>query len=287
MFSKAACQICGVELHDPRDRLMLVCRAARCQLEWSSRLQARQKAELQRRKLLRTRIAEVHRNGEAERLGLDGVELPHAVVVPANVRKLVNLPERRKRAFRDHLLRLICEASVLWAKKDASTKGETAADSTPLSSAWSSMLGRGCATCRGRCCTGGGNHAYLSVETILGYFQRNPKARPREVLEAYLVHLPNRAYEDSCVYHTEGGCALPREMRSRISGDFFCEELRSFERDQTVDEDRPVIFYAFEEQEIVRSEHLPTARTEIQEINANLVRGDVGLEKNPKKYATS
>jgi hypothetical protein len=257
MISDAACQICGVKLSDPRDRLMQVCRGAKCQIAWSSRLQAQRKAELQMERARRTRLAEEHRDRNALRRGLGDVQDILPVVVPANLRKIVKLPERRKRAFRKYLRGIIAEAAAVRAKSADAPRGETALDSSTLPPKLSSLLGRGCATCRGRCCNGGGDHAYLSVETILGYMHHHPKHRPREVLDAYLSHLPNKAYEDSCVYQTKKGCALPRKMRSKISGDFFCEELRQFERQFYAEGERQVMFYAFEDRQIVRSEPFP------------------------------
>jgi hypothetical protein len=233
---------------------MEVCDAAKCRLAWASRLQARQKAELQLKKQKRTRMAEAHRDREALRLGLGDLQSIQPVVVPANLRKIVNLPERRKRAFRAHLNEIIAQAATQRTSSADPPPGETAADSTPPEPALASLMGRGCATCRGRCCNGGGDHAYLSVETILGYMQHHPKQRPREVLAAYLSHLPKRAYEDSCVYQTKNGCALPREMRGKISGDFFCEELRQFRDQYYAEGERKVMFYAFEESKIVRLE---------------------------------
>jgi hypothetical protein len=53
----------------------------------------------------------------------------------------------------------------------------------------------------------------------------HPEARPRDVFEAYLSHLPSRTYVESCEYHTERGCALPRHMRARKCNEFCCGGL--------------------------------------------------------------
>jgi hypothetical protein len=257
MSSFVACQICGTELVEPRWRLIGVCGASKCQLAWTSRLQARRNAEMLLKKQERTRLAEALRDREALRLGIGDVQTILPVVVPANLRKIVNLPERRKRAFRNNLMELISKAAAVRAASAALPPGETALDSPRPAPELESQLGRGCATCRGRCCNGGGDHAYLSVDTILGYMRNHPKQRPRDVLEAYLSLLPHRAYQDSCVYQTKNGCALPREMRAKISGDFFCEELRQFQKQFYAEGERKVIFYAFEERQSVRSEPLP------------------------------
>jgi hypothetical protein len=257
MSSSATCQICGVVLVDSYRQLQGVCAAAKCQLAWASRLQAKRNAELQLQKQKQAQLAQAYQQQEAARRGINLDPSLQPAVVPANFRKIVNLPERRKRTFRDNLLELISQAAVARAKSADPPRGETAADSSPPPPKLASQLGRGCATCQGRCCTNGGNHAYLSVDTILGFMHNHPKLRPREVLQAYLEHLPNRAFEDSCVYHAKNGCTLPREMRAKISGDFFCEELRQFEKQFYAEGERKVIFYAIEENEIIRFEPLP------------------------------
>ena len=147
-------------------------------------------------------LPEAHRDREALPRGIDAQHITVAVV-PANLRKVVNLPERRKRAFRDYLAELIAQAAAVRASSANPPPGETALDSSPSSPALENLLQRGCATCRGLCCLGGGNHAYLSLETILGYMYKHPKQRPRQVLDAYLSFLPNKAYENSCVYQTK------------------------------------------------------------------------------------
>jgi hypothetical protein len=262
MLSKMACQICGAELLDARCRLLGVCGAPKCQLAWAGRLQARRQAELQLKNQQRYRLAEVHRDREALRLGIDQAQTISPAVVPANLRKIVSLPARRKRAFRVFLMELVARAAAVRTSSANPSPGETALDSAPSPPALESLLNRGCATCRGRCCNGGGDHAYLSIETILGYMHKHPKQRPRQVLKAYLSLLPKKSYEDSCVYQTEIGCALPREMRAKISGDFFCEELRHFQRQFYAGGERKIMFYAFEDSRVVRSEPFPDPTSE-------------------------
>jgi hypothetical protein len=257
MLPTITCRICAAELSEMRERLTGVCGNAKCQLAWGSRLQAQRRAELQIQRKRRYEIAKLHQDTEALRLGIELCPAIQAAVVPANLRKIVNLPERRKRAFQNHLMEIISRAAALRASSADSPPGETALDSSSPPPDLANLLGRGCATCRGRCCNGGGDHAYLNVDTVLGYLRAHPKQRPRHVLEAYLSFLPNRAYEDSCVYHTKTGCALPREMRGKISADYFCEELREFERHYYQVGEQTVMFHAFEENQVVRSEPFP------------------------------
>jgi hypothetical protein len=254
VFPKLACQICGVELLEPRERYLGVCCATKCQIAWAGKLQVLKKEELLRKRREREAIAEAHRDRIARRLRRDEVREVHPAIVPANLRKIVKLPERRKREFREHMKKIIAQALDCRTNRADPLQGETAADSSPPPPELASLFGRGCATCRGRCCNGGGIHAYLSAETMLGYMNRHPQQSPEEVLKTYASYLPEKSYRDSCIFHTDGGCALPREMRGKISGDFYCEELRQI-RDQYYENgEKTYQFYAFEENKIIRKE---------------------------------
>jgi hypothetical protein len=264
------CQICGSELHDTRWRLVGVCGGAKCQLARARLLQTSRLAEKQVGEQLRQQIAEAYRDQEAARLGIDRPEMILPAVVPANLRRIVTLPERRKRTFREFLMQLISQAAtfrasqgyfeegenfILPAEKSEPSPGDSVGDSSAAQPAiLEKLLLRGCATCRGRCCNGGGNHAYLDVNALVHYMRRHPKQRPRHVLEAYLSRLPSKAYQNSCVYHRENGCALPREMRSDISREFFCEALWSLQRNYRQKAGVEMVFFAVEGTQVVRTE---------------------------------
>ena len=210
----------------------------------------------------REQIARAYRDQEAARLGIDWPEKVIPVVVPANLRCMVNLPERRKRAFRDRLMQLLGQAAALRASSVNRTSGDGA--QTP-SATWplmpETLLARGCSICRGRCCNAGQDHAYVDVATLESYMQRRPNLRPRHVLADYLSRLPNKAYEESCVYHTEKGCNLPHEMRSLTCRDFYCTELWRFQRQFAREALRQVIYLAAEGLRMIRAESLEAGRT--------------------------
>jgi hypothetical protein len=270
MLPQVMCQICGSELRDARWRLVGVCGRAKCQLARARLLQTSRFAEKLAEEQVLRQIAEAYRDQEAARLGIDQPEMILPVVVPANLRRIVTLPERRKRAFREFLMQLVSQAAALRASKDyteegdspifpgeksGSSPGNPVQDSSAAQpSTLEELLLRGCATCRGRCCNGGGDHAYLDVNALVHYMRRHPKQRPRHVLEAYLSRLPYKAYQNSCIYHRENGCALPREMRSNISRDFFCGALRSFQRNYGQKAGAEMVFFAFEGTQVVRTE---------------------------------
>ena len=258
---QSTCQICGNPLLEPRWRLVGVCNKPKCLHAWTRKLQARRQAEMEVQREQRQRLAVAHLDQEAAHLGIDRPMKILPVVVPANLRRIINLPERRRRAFRDRLMESLGQAATLRASSSSRTSGDepqTLPVVPPL--VFDPLLVRGCATCRGRCCNNGQEHAYQDAPNLEGYMCRHPDQRPRHVLEGYLSHIPNKSYENSCVYHEEGGCVLPHEMRARICNDFYCTELRYFQQQFARGTFQEVIYVAIEETRVVRAEPLKAAR---------------------------
>ncbi|MDD5296629.1 MAG: hypothetical protein PHU46_06930 [Rhodocyclaceae bacterium] len=144
------------------------------------------------------------------------------VAVPHNGRRLINLPERRKREFRDKLNRLI---SSLMASPDALYTGKSEPNPPPDGAR---LLGGICTLCAGACCLNGGTHAYVRELTLLRVMRADPSLRPRHILDLYLSHLGRKTYEEACVYQGEKGCVLPAELRSNTCPDYFCPPLKQF-----------------------------------------------------------
>lgn len=142
--------------------------------------------------------------------------------LPSGHNKLTNLPARRRRIFRDFLNKLI--GQLYSKRKQEITVPVKNADSSNLLD----LQKQFCTVCQGGCCTNGSNNAYLSVETLLRYGRSNPQYRPRHVLAAYLDRIPEKSYADSCIYHTQSGCNLPREMRSDTCNQFLCSPVTRF-----------------------------------------------------------
>ncbi|WP_372894229.1 hypothetical protein [Stieleria sp.] len=147
-------------------------------------------------------------------------------VLPSNQRRLVGISKRQLRPFIDRLMGVISRAAAIRFGK-ATLEDDGAGNQTPadLSPSQLAILGNGCAVCRGHCCFQGRGHAFIHVETVLGYMQRHPDQRPRDVLDAYVSRIGPKAYEDSCVYHAETGCTLPRDMRSTVCNGYLCKGL--------------------------------------------------------------
>lgn len=162
-----------------------------------------------------------------------GFEKPESfplVVIPAFAAKLVNLPERRRRNFRDHLTALIGQAAIASETAPAENRERVApsspgSDPTPEAQA---VMGMACSCCKGLCCEGGGDRAYLDVATVRRYMAEHPDQRPRDVLAAYMDRVGHRTCEGSCIFHRSDGCALSRDMRADLCNRHYCKGLGEF-----------------------------------------------------------
>lgn len=154
-------------------------------------------------------------------------------MVPANTRETTALPVESRRAFLERL-----EATVhrVFDAAGAPEPGVPAHEGSTIvpvaaptgsddSPALTAILGRSCATCRGECCTAGGNHAFLRDDSIERVRSEHPSLDAPSLLARYADHLPARHYRGSCVYHASDGCALPRDLRSNLCNRYVCGGL--------------------------------------------------------------
>ena len=169
--------------------------------------------------------------------GADRAPLPVAVI-PANTRETTRLPQRNRREFLERLSKRMRIVFVTDALGEGATPSAemlaarvAAEDAPPSESAEAStILGLSCATCRGECCTAGGDHAFLREDSLTRVRLQNPSASESELMGVYASYLPARHYRGSCVYHTTGGCALPRALRSNICNRYLCGGLTQLKR---------------------------------------------------------
>ncbi|MFL5257859.1 MAG: hypothetical protein ACJ8AI_34265 [Rhodopila sp.] len=92
------------------------------------------------------------------------------------------------------------------------------------------VLRAGCAACRGYCCLGGEEHAYLDERTMARVRHDQPDLGERTLIAAYVAQIAPLSFQDSCLFHGETGCTLRAEMRARLCDAFFCTPLREFLR---------------------------------------------------------
>ncbi len=159
-------------------------------------------------------------------------------LIPANTRETARLPARTRRAFLTRLAQRIARVFATDVQgEDASLSAEmlaarAAAEDAPPSehAAASTILGLSCGTCRGECCTAGGDHAFLRDDSLARVRAQHPLLDAPAMLAAYAAYLPARHYRGSCVYHATGGCTLPRAMRSNICNRYLCGGLTQLKR---------------------------------------------------------
>ncbi|QEG01403.1 hypothetical protein Mal15_54790 [Stieleria maiorica] len=218
----AACILCGNVLTVGEQAVGKVCGRGECK---TRHVREQAQAELRRQSALQERAA------AAEQALVDSQAIPAAndrahSVIPANRRRLTELPKRRVREFVDRLMGVLSQAAaVRFGNASLDSEPDLYDEPCGLTETQLAVLGNGCAVCRGHCCPQGSGHAFINVETIVRYMEQHPDQRPRDVLSAYVSRIGHRTYEDSCVYHAASGCTLPREMRSKVCNGYLCKGL--------------------------------------------------------------
>ena len=144
------------------------------------------------------------------------------LTVPAYGGRIEPLPAARRRAFATHLNGIVAEAFANPAPRVRDAASGPAP--SPASRA-------ACATCRGQCCAHGGEHAYLDEDTIRRVARAWPELGARGVAALYRTRLDKQSFAGSCVFHGAQGCRLPRELRSDLCNEFYCNALKLFLRE--------------------------------------------------------
>jgi hypothetical protein len=228
-FRKRLCVVCGGAIDDRVPRTQDYCSDQKCQWKYLVRLRQNWQENLKRERERLMRQARDLRGNTAEVDWIGNPEEFTTVAVPVNTRCLRHLPEKRRRSFCDRLMQLIDQAAVERSSSTSSKNDitmQTKCDVQMKGMDLCSIFSDACAICRGSCCIPGGDtDAYIKVDTLLRYMHQHPELQQHQVLEKYLSCLPKKTYEDSCVYHTEFGCALSRDMRAETCNSFACDGL--------------------------------------------------------------
>ena len=137
------------------------------------------------------------------------------IELPGFDRPLRPVGAKRRRIFAAFLEGLMAEVSRPRAK--APNRPEQKPEATSFAAA--------CAACRGHCCSKGGNDAYLDENAIAQAWARHPRLSKRGLMQLYLDAIPKTAFADSCIFHAEQGCSLPRSLRAPVSEAYLCGPL--------------------------------------------------------------
>jgi hypothetical protein len=149
-----------------------------------------------------------------------------ALAVPLNRKPLAPTSSERVRRLRKHLV-----ASLRAMRTMKDPKGSA----SPLRNEPDDFTGKvaraACTACRGWCCKGGGEHAYLDERVMARVRHAQPDLDARAVLRLYIERVPAVGYEGSCVFHGTEGCTLDRSLRSDVCNSYFCSSLGNFIKD--------------------------------------------------------
>jgi hypothetical protein len=145
------------------------------------------------------------------------------VMVPLNVRALIPIDRERIRRLRKHLVQSLRAMRTM--KRSAQSASELRAEPPGFIG---EVARTACSLCRGYCCKGGGDHAYLDERAMARVRAARPLLNAGEVLRLYVERMPSAGYAGSCVFHGEGGCTLDRSLRSDVCNSYFCAGLDNF-----------------------------------------------------------
>ncbi len=179
----------------------------------------------QRERNVRIR-ASAERVARATAVSSDHGSIPVAVV-PANTRETEPVPPSVRRAFLERL-QVSLDRSADARRRDGEVLSAPPPERdvpTPRAEEMAAVLGRSCATCRGECCTAGGDHAFLRADSVARIRREHQALGDAELLALYNAHVPQRHYRGSCLFHETTGCALPRSLRSDLCNRYVCGGL--------------------------------------------------------------
>ncbi len=145
------------------------------------------------------------------------------VQVPLLNETLEPPPPARIRALKRHLIEAMRELRT--AKRPDRLIQKTAPEPSGFAAA---VVGAGCATCQGHCCSGGGDHAYIDVRTMARVRRDQPDSDAGAILRQYVSRLAPMSYRGSCLFHGPEGCTLGRALRAELCNAYYCNGLRDF-----------------------------------------------------------
>ncbi len=168
----------------------------------------------------------------------------HLMRLPSGLTKLAAPSVERIKNYSEHLKRVIQEtinninndtleddltdnvddSSVLFSK-DYSEASERQL-----------MADRLCEACKGGCCVSGGDHAYISASTIAELLKTKPELSQTDIYELYLSKIENKTIVGACINQTKFGCSLTREMRSDTCNNYFCEPVKSYLENESLED---------------------------------------------------
>lgn len=173
----------------------------------------------------------------------------HLLVIPSGLSRLTPPTAERIADYTQHLHNIISQAAEFanasevvqdqhYVAHEKLAKLEKKFTENPALHTISDRL---CSLCGGGCCASGKEHAYLSVITIRRYMDKHPEESQQTIQDLYLSRIRSETVEDACINQTATGCALPRELRSDICNEYYCDPLKHFQKQQSGKGDRSTV----------------------------------------------
>ena len=188
-----------------------------------------------------------------------------AVVTPANTRIVTSLPRRRRYRFVNRLSKLIeaCEDRGLLTESAVAESMQSAQSARLVEDEHLPVFDSACANCLGNCCLRGGTRAYLDEFVLQQFKAAHPDSNSATLLRTYSSYLPERSFKDSCVFHTESGCGLPRNLRSRTCNRMICGGLVELKLRSNLDDQKKFFLAASDSHGVVRSKFVNSEETAV------------------------
>ncbi|MEZ6059222.1 MAG: hypothetical protein R3C19_02555 [Planctomycetaceae bacterium] len=246
------CPACGKELvtfHEQREN---ICSDLKCRGPWLQRKNAheQEKTRATQAALAEAALEQLRRTAPDAYQRTEAGEL-RLIVVPDFESELAPQSAERIAAFREMLEQLMSDALEL--VNDAFRVENLLCSYEPRDRDQSSLaIMNACGTCRGRCCRMGYQHAFITAEFLAWRLVHEPDADPAAMIGDYIDRIPAQSLNDSCLYHTTTGCALPRELRSGTCNDFLCIGFRPHMASLAENPDQPTVAAAYDGDGFVR-----------------------------------
>jgi hypothetical protein len=145
------------------------------------------------------------------------------VIVPRSEKALEATSSARARQLRKHLVKSL-RALRSMKKSELSASSER-----PEPDGFVARVAEtACSLCKGWCCRGGGDHAYIDERTMARLYRAQPELDARGVLRLYAERVPEAGYTNSCLFHAATGCTLTRSLRSEVCNSYFCRGLEDY-----------------------------------------------------------
>jgi hypothetical protein len=145
------------------------------------------------------------------------------VMVPRSDKALKPTSPERVRRLRKHLV------AVLRTLRTMKNPERFASPLRPEPEGFAARVAHAaCSLCKGWCCKGGGDHAYLDERTMARLRGARSELDARAVLQLYVERVPAVGYDGSCLFHGKQGCMLDRSLRSDVCNSYFCSGLGSY-----------------------------------------------------------